>query len=118
MKQILIFLFAAALLLCGCRRNAPPEVLSKKTSAPAESFESTLSTSSEPNLPASSNELLYLTDTLAEANKIADLYDIELIRHYDGLAVFHTDEDPREVIRRGIENGWPELSLNHTVNLY
>ena len=27
-------------------------------------------------------------------------------------------ENPREVIRRGRENGWPELSINHTMRAF
>lgn len=110
MKYILILILAAALLLCGCRRTNQPVFIRKEPS-------------SETTLPASSQEeeigqLLYLTDSSEEAEEIAQLYGIALLRHYDGLAIYRTDEDPQEVIRRGIENSWPELSLNQTLYLY
>lgn len=47
-----------------------------------------------------------------EAEAIAEQYGITLVEYSDGTAAFYTDEDPREVIRRGIEQGWTELSLN------
>lgn len=115
MKHILILVFAAALFLCGCQRSNQPVF------TPKEPFQTEVSP--EATLPASSPEeengqLLYLTDSPGEAAEIAELYGIALIRHHDGLAVYRTDEDPREVIRRGIANGWPELSLNQSLYLY
>lgn len=66
-------------------------------------------------LPVNYNEaepLLCLADSREEAEKIAELYGITLLSYEFGTAVFSTQEDPREVIRRGQEQGWPELSLN------
>ena len=58
-------------------------------------------------------ELLCLADSLDEAENTAEIYGIELVRFGNGIAVFHTDENPGDVIQRGIENGWPQLSLNN-----
>lgn len=119
MKYILILIFAAALFLCGCRRAEQPVFVPKESSQPAESLEASAPPSSELTAPAEeSGQLLYLTESPGEAAEIAELYGIVLIRHYDGLAVYRTDEDPREVIRRGTENGWPELSINQSLYLY
>ncbi len=63
-------------------------------------------------------ELLCLAETKEEAQKIADLYGIELVDFGYGLATFHTDKDPEEVISEGLEKGYPELSLNGTSKLY
>lgn len=62
-------------------------------------------------------ELMCLCDTEEEAQKIAEMYGIELVSQYYGVATFHTDEDPKEVIKRGEELGYPELSLNNVVYL-
>lgn len=63
-------------------------------------------------------ELLCLVETKEEAQKIADLYGIELVDFGYGLATFHTDRDPEEVISEGLEKGYPELSINGTSKLY
>ena len=63
-------------------------------------------------------ELIKLVDSREEAEKIAKMYNIELVEFSFGLASYHTDEDPYEVIGRGIENGWPELSFNAERDLY
>ena len=103
MKYILILLIVVALILCGCRRTEPPVILEKDTTeASAEE----------------GGELICLTDSPEEAARIAELYGISLIRYADGLALYQTDEDPQEVIRRGIEQGWPELSRNQTLYPY
>ena len=56
--------------------------------------------------------LMAEADTEEAARELAELYGISLVDYRYGLATFATDEDPREVIRRGQENGWPELTLN------
>ncbi len=63
-------------------------------------------------------ELLCLVETKEEAQKIADQYGIELVDFGYGLATFHTDRDPEEVIKEGLEKGYPELSINGTSKLY
>ena len=56
--------------------------------------------------------------TREEAQAIADQYGIVLVDWAYGVAKFSTDEDPGQVIRRGQENGWPELYLNRTVQAF
>lgn len=57
-------------------------------------------------------ELTAMVDSTEEAEKIAVLYGIELQSYADGVAVFTTEEPVNEVISRGKEAGYPELSLN------
>lgn len=120
MKRILIFLFAAALFLCGCRRTEPPAFHPElPVSAPPPETTVPVSESEEsPAVTEGTGQLLYLTESKEEAEEIAKLYNMELVRHLNGLALYRTEEDPVEVIRRGSENGWPELSLNGTVMLH
>ncbi len=47
-----------------------------------------------------------------EAQEIAELYGITLVRVTEGLAVFETEESPLEVIKRGEANGWKKLYVN------
>ena len=63
-------------------------------------------------------ELLCITDSEAKAKEIADMYGIELVEFSYGVATFHTTEDPRAVIERGKEKGYPELSINGYSELY
>ncbi len=65
-----------------------------------------------PGAYVSGEELLCLADSKEEAQKIADMYGIELVKYGMGVATFHTEEDPYEVIARGKKEGYPELSLN------
>ena len=62
---------------------------------------------------AEGKELLAIVKNEEEALIIAELYDIEFLEVKHGIATFHTDEDPREVINRGKENGWPLLEVNY-----
>ena len=91
--------------LCACRRQVPP---------PGKPTPTRTSPTGEPG-PLYSEEapLIGAAETREEAEKIADLYGITLVDFSHGAALYHTDEDPREVIRRGQENGWPELTLNY-----
>ena len=61
---------------------------------------------------AEGQELLCLASSEEEAQKIADLYGIELVSFVQGVATFHTEENPMDVINRGTENGYPPLELN------
>lgn len=57
-------------------------------------------------------ELYCLADNKEKAEEIASLYGIELVSCEWGVAVFHTEEDPLSVIKRGEKNGFPAVSLN------
>ena len=109
MRAILILALIAAMLLCGCQRSDPVNEIPKESmpsnSAPAPEV--------DPD-----GQLICTFKTREEAEKAAELYGIELVSFTDELAVFHTTEDPQEVIRRGQQNGWPELSLNRIYELY
>ena len=86
----------ACIMLCSCGKT---EVLPNTiTSLPAEY------SAEEP--------LMCSAESREEAEAIAEQYDITLVNFSHGVATFYTEEKPVEVIQRGIEKGWPELSLN------
>ena len=62
-------------------------------------------------------QLLGEAGSRKDAEELAELYGITLVEYKNGVARFHTEEDPREVIRRGKDNGWPELVLNRISHL-
>jgi len=62
-------------------------------------------------------ELIATVETQEEADNIAALYGITLKSFRLGVAVYETTEDPHEVIKRGEENGWPLISLNHVYTI-
>lgn len=105
------FLLALALgmLLPGCTRPEPP--------VPAVPSPGTVSSvSADPYVPEG-QELFCLAKTEEEAKEIAALYGIELVDFSFGVATFHTEEKPGEVIARGEKNGWPSISPNTIVTL-
>ena len=61
---------------------------------------------------AEGRELYRQVETQEEAEKTAELYGITLVHFGYGVAVFHTDENPEDVVARGKQNGWPPLSIN------
>ncbi len=67
---------------------------------------------------AKGKELFTLAETEEEAKQIAQIYGIELVSFEYGVATFHTEEDPSEVVERGRENGWPPIEINHTMQAY
>lgn len=60
------------------------------------------------------NSLMSEAETEEAAREIAEQYGIEFISFENGIALYHTEEDPFEVIARGQENGFPQLSINFT----
>lgn len=95
-----LLVLLAAGTFAGCRKNTPAETEAftmRETPAPIDE----------------ERPLVALAETREEAQSIAELYGIELADWGYGVATYRTEEDPREVIRRGQENGWPELSLNY-----
>ena len=101
-KRKLFCLALAAVLLCpalgGCGRKAAP--------VPPIAGDA-----------AEGRELMGEAATREDAEALAALYGIELVSWSGRLAVFHTEEDPAAVIRRGRENGWPALEINHVITL-
>lgn len=63
-------------------------------------------------------ELTALADDLEEAEKIADLYGIELDSYSYGVAVYVTDKDVQELISMGEENDYPTLAPNYKNKLH
>ncbi len=63
-------------------------------------------------------ELMCLADSREQAEAIAKQYNIELVEYSYGVATFHTDDNPNDVIALGKKLGYPELSLNGTVHAY
>ena len=61
---------------------------------------------------AKGEELCCIAESLDEAQKIAQDYGIELVRYNDGVAVFHTEDNPYDVVKSGKKKGYTELSVN------
>ena len=60
-------------------------------------------------------ELFCLADSFEEAISVADLYSIELVDFSQSVATFHTKEDPFLVVKRGRDNNWHSLEVNHVI---
>lgn len=73
---------------------------------------------SEENDSDEKTKLTALADDLEEAEKIADLYGIELDSFSYGIAVYVTDKDIQELISMGEENDYPTLTPNHKEMLH
>lgn len=58
------------------------------------------------------NSLMAAAETEEEAKEIAEQYEIEFVSFENGIALYHTKESPFEVIARGQENGYTQLSIN------
>ena len=106
MERYLALLLCCLLLLCGCGGPArQPESLPEAPEV-------------EDKTPvAQGAELVCMAETQAEAEEIAALYGITLVSYGNEVAVFTTEEDYREVIRRGKDNGWPLLDGNYIIQL-
>ncbi|MBD5489703.1 MAG: hypothetical protein HDR13_13090 [Lachnospiraceae bacterium] len=62
--------------------------------------------------------LMALTESEEEAKAIAEQYGITFVSFQSGVATYYTDEDPWQVIDRGVENGYQALYLNQSRQLY
>ena len=102
-KKIAAALLLAAAFLPGCAKQIQAAPLPKDTSAPVEIAEGA--------------ELFAAAETREEAEEIAALYGVELVDFSYGVATFHTQEDPGEVIRRGEGKDWPTLEVNTVTHL-
>lgn len=58
------------------------------------------------------DSLMASVETEEEARTIAEQYGIELVTFENRIALYHTEENPFDVIARGQENGYPQLSIN------
>ena len=115
-KRIPIFLSLTALLLSGCAGSQKPQP-TETTVVTAQPPVCTQSQTEE-TAGAVEPQLMALTDTEKAAEEIAGQYGITLVSWQDGLALFFTEEDPETVVRRGVKNGWPELSVNYLRDLF
>lgn len=52
-----------------------------------------------------------------EAKIVAEQYGIEFVEYVEGVAIFHTDSDPKAVIKEGSEKGLVPLYLNYKVEI-
>ena len=126
MKYMMLLATVLALTLCGCRRTEQTEVPLRDISGKAPTSEhqvpvteTTPSDDPEQTQPETRKPLLYCqVESPEEAEEIAALYGLELLSSEGNYVTFWTEADPKEVIRLGQENGWPELYLNHTAQLY
>lgn len=109
-----LFLLCILLLLglCACNRagatDLPPESFATRE-VPFPESQTT---------PELYENLMAWVESEEEAQQIAEAYGIELCSYGLNVATYHTDDDPMAVIRRGQEQGLPELSPNSTAKLF
>ena len=113
--KLFLIVAMAGLMLCSCAK--PDVILKEDVKAPtAVTDPAGPGDSSLPGkIPVEYNQetpLICSAESEEEAKQIADQYGIQLVEFSYGVASFYTEEDPAEVIRRGLEVGWTELSLN------
>lgn len=103
---VLCLVLLVGLCACGAKAPAPSEETFPLDSPHTETLETS---------PELYENLLAWVESEEEAQEIADAYGITLCSYALNIATFHTDEDPREVVRRGKAQGLPELSVNGTM---
>jgi len=119
-KRLLTFLLSILiplLSLAGCGGHwGHQSSLDDLVTVPDESSDLLERGAEEDSLPSESDhaeyQLLATLESREEAEAVAELYGITLLKYQDSLAIFCTEENPWEVISRGEAKGWPELSLN------
>ncbi|MDO4988923.1 MAG: hypothetical protein Q4E45_00295 [Eubacteriales bacterium] len=102
MSSGFLIALALSLMLPGCAKQEPAVQVGPMSEAVPIALGNV----------AEGRELYCLADSQEEAEKLAELYGIELVEFSNGVATFHAEEDPQTVITRGKDNGWPLLSLN------
>ena len=100
--NMMVAVLLITVLLTGCIKQKPAPVLPNP--------DETVSYSE-------GRELMCITESEDKAKEIAAIYGIELVEYRNELAVFHTEEDPKAVIKRGVENGWLELEGNIMISI-
>lgn len=115
----LILLIVAGVVGCGRKRErieinelAANSVEGELIALPVSEKE-TAATSAEESADGESEEATQLTalaEDLQEAERIADLYDIELDSFSYGVATYITDKDAKELMDLGEENDYPTLA--------
>ena len=112
MMRLLLTALTTALLAFGV---ATPLDMPREFDPPTEKKE-VIDTMPQKNYEEGT--LICMVEDEQAAADIAALYSIELVSVENGLAIFYTDRDAREVINEGIENGWPMLELNRIHQLH
>ena len=107
-RVLLAVVLLLALVLSGCGGEPVSGKPSPRVSPPLRT-----PGPSRPVYPEG-RELLASAETEEEARELAELYGVELVSFSGHIAVFHTEEDPFEVIRRGEKNDWPPLEINRS----
>lgn len=59
------------------------------------------------------NQVLALLDTEEEASEMAEKYGMELMLYNSGVATFHTDEDPEELVKQINADGYEDVYINY-----
>ena len=108
---------AVGLILLGWLNNpkhvfAPGKDFDTPGGAPPDSANNQGGEAYEPD------QLVGLFEDEGQAKECAELYGIELMSFNYGVAVFKVEGDPKKLIEKGKDNGWPELSLNHKVTAF
>ncbi len=107
-RGILLIILSISMLLMGC---------AGKTSPSQTALTSSVSNSPSPTvwIPeyVDGKELFASIDSRDTAEELAELYGIILVDFSYGIAVFHTEENPIDVLSRGEANNWPKLSVNY-----
>lgn len=115
-EALMITALSAVLLLSGCGGRpdntgyvfpTPAVTLSPQETPPQQTKAGQI-----PSY-ADGRELIASVKSQEEAQELAELYGIELVKFQSGVASFHTEENPVNVIARGEANDWPRLELNH-----
>ncbi|MDE6995481.1 MAG: hypothetical protein K2P41_13855 [Lachnospiraceae bacterium] len=125
----LILLTVAGLIGCGRKRELvePADLAAKSTereliAIPMPISEREHAVSSEEQSADSESEettrLTALAEDMQEAERIADLYDIELDSFSYGVATYVTDKDVQELMNLGEENDYPTLAPNYKNKLH
>ena len=125
----LILLTVAGLIGCGRKRELvePVDLAAKSTereliAIPMPISEREHAVSSEEQSADSESEettrLTALAEDMQEAERIADLYDIELDSFSYGVANYVTDKDVQELMNLGEENDYPTLAPNYKNKLH
>ena len=120
-KMIVIVLSAMALLLAGLlflptlssQPSQPPEPVASQTPTPTPVQPNTGTTPTEE--AEMKGNLMAFAASQEDAEKIASLYGITLIKYIDQIALYYTEKDPNELVKLGEKNGWPAISKNNPV---
>ncbi len=118
-RALLAAVLLLALVLSGCgEKPVSGKPTPRVTERPPASSGRPGSPSPAAPLYPEGKELLASADTEEEARELAELYGIELVSFEYRVAVFHTEEDPFDVIQRGKDNDWPPLEINHIRRMF